>query len=203
MKHVCSFCEVGELSPVVYTHTVKAGRRTVEVPGLSKMVCGHCDEESVPLEMYARNAKLVEAALATTPAAVSRALLKTLRETFELSQRDASKLFGAGEAAFAKWESGQSDMSDPAALLVQCALHVPGVMEYLARLWKVELPVQAAVRHTRHAGEYNTSFMKEADVAVVKPQGLKLVMMSSKRSPTPRTLLNPDYTSAGNLRMAA
>jgi putative zinc finger/helix-turn-helix YgiT family protein len=103
------------------------------------MVCGSCGEAVVPLTLYDHNQKRMEAALAGTAAAVSRGLLKRLRETYDLSQRDASRLFGAGEAAFAKWESGQSEMSDPAALLVQCAISVPGVMEHLASLAGMQL----------------------------------------------------------------
>lgn len=203
MKHICSFCEVGELSTVVYTHALKAGRRTVHVPGLSKMVCGHCGEESVPVEMYARNAKLVEAALAATPAAVSKGLLKTLRETFEVSQRDASKMFGAGETAFAKWESGQTDMSDPAALLVQCALNVPGVMEYLAKLSNVEIATaHVGLRGTSLGADYNRA-LKAADVSEAEAQPVRLAMVSTKCAPTPRTVWSNDYTPAGNLRMAA
>ncbi|ALV08250.1 type II TA system antitoxin MqsA family protein [Roseateles depolymerans] len=142
----CPFCEADALTTVTYTHAVKAGRRTVQVPGCLQMVCGHCGEAVVPLSLYDLNHKRIEAALAQTPAAVSRGLLKRLRETYDLSQREASRLFGAGEAAFAKWESGQSDMSDPAALLVQCALEVPGVVEHLAKLAGVPLQPQGAQR---------------------------------------------------------
>lgn len=153
MTNICAFCDVGELDTVVYTHIVKAGRSSVSVPGCSKMVCSHCGEESIPLEMYGENAKLVEAALAATPAAISRALLKSLRERFGLSQRDASKLFGAGDASFAKWESGQSEMSGPAALLAQCALNVSGVIEYLAHLSDVEVVQPVAARSDRGRAE--------------------------------------------------
>ena len=203
MKHMCPFCEVGEMSTVVYTRSVKAGRRTVRVPGLSKMVCGHCEEESIPLEMYGRNAKLVEQALESTSMALSKASLTTLRENFELSQRDASRLFGAGPTSFAKWESSQSGMSKPAALLLQCALHVPGVMEYLARLAEVELQPHAGLRKSRVATEYNTAFLKEAAVADAAPQGLRLVIGNSKRTPTPRPVWNKGYSSMPGLSLVA
>lgn len=202
MKNICSFCEIGVLTSVIYAGAVKAGRRSVEVSGLQKMVCAHCEEESIPLDIYGQNAKLVEAALAATPAAVSRGLLKTLRETFEVSQRDASKMFGAGDTAFAKWESGQTNMSDPAALLVQCALHVPGVMDYLAKLAKIEIACHANLRTSLPSAEYNR-VLKEADVAEAKPQPLRGRMHLSKVAPTRRTVWSNDYTPAGDLRLAA
>lgn len=142
----CPMCDADALTTVTYTHALKAGRRTIQVAGCLQMVCERCGEVVVPLSLYDHNHKRIEAALAQTPAAVSRGLLKRLRETYDLSQREASRLFGAGEAAFAKWESGQSDMSDPAALLVQCALEVPGVVEHLAKLAGVPLRPQGAQR---------------------------------------------------------
>ncbi len=160
MSLTCPFCEADALTTVTYTHALKAGRRTIHVPDCQQMTCGNCGESVVPLPMYDQNHQRIEAALAQTPAAVSRGLLKRLRETYDLSQRDASRLFGAGDGAFAKWESGQSDMSDPAALLVQCALHVPGVMEHLAKLAGIPLtppgsqgaaPRRAGERQARHA----------------------------------------------------
>ncbi|MBB3194402.1 type II TA system antitoxin MqsA family protein [Roseateles terrae] len=147
----CPFCEAEALTQVTYTHAVRAGRRMVEVPDCQQMVCGNCGETVVPLTLYEHNHERIESALASTPAAVSRGLLKRLREAYNLSQRDASRLFGAGEAAFAKWESGQSEMSDPAALLVQCALQVPGVMDHLAALAGMRLHTPSGGRHEADA----------------------------------------------------
>jgi DNA-binding XRE family transcriptional regulator len=66
-------------------------------------------------------------------------MLRNLRETWSLTQTEASKLFGAGKSAFAKWESGQSKLSTPTALLIQVAVHNSLVMPYLAKLANVEL----------------------------------------------------------------
>jgi len=139
MKHVCAFCEVGHPEEVRYDDTIRSGRRSVAVKGLSKLVCPECDQESIPLDIYDRNALLIAAAMASSPAAVSRGLLRRLRESWSITQRDASRLFGAGSSAFGKWESGQAELSTPTALLVQCALKVPGVMQYLALLAKVDI----------------------------------------------------------------
>lgn len=185
MKHICPYCEVGELSTVPYTETVKAGRRTVEVAGLLKLVCAHCGEESVPVEMYDRNTKVVEGALAATPAAVSRGLLRRLRETWGVSQRDASRLFGAGASAFAKWESGQARMSEPAALLVQCALNVPGVMTYLATLAHLDIRLGTHLHKAKVGVDYNWAFLKDVDVPEKKVSKLTLVGTSSHMTRLP------------------
>jgi len=138
MKHTCPYCDVGDLCEVEYTGDIKSGRVVVSVPGLLKLVCQECGEESIPLELYDRNFALIKEATENLQGAVSRGLLRRLREIWGVSQRDASRLFGAGLSSFGKWESGQAKMSTPAALLVQCALNVPGVVPYLARLAGVE-----------------------------------------------------------------
>ncbi len=204
MKHICSYCEVGETSVAVYNQSVKVGRRMVDVQGLSKMVCAHCGEESVPLDMYDRNAELVERALAETPAALAQALLPRLRERWGISQRDASRLFGAGESAFGKWESGQARMSDPAALLAHCALHVPGVMEHLAKLVGVEVRASASLWKTRAGSEYDWAFHRDATAPATRVGALKLVSVNPKRATPPVNAWRNEYSlSMDDMRAAA
>lgn len=156
MKHVCAFCEVGHPELFLYDETIKAGRRSVAVTGLAKLVCPECGQESVPLDVYDQNALLIESAMASSPAAVSRGLLRRLRESWGITQRDASRLFGAGSSAFGKWESGQADLSTPTALLVQCALKVPGVMKYLASLAKVDISAAIPPDHLPRPGSWHS-----------------------------------------------
>ncbi|WP_372828562.1 type II TA system antitoxin MqsA family protein [Polaromonas sp.] len=138
MKHACVFCDSPEVAEVVYDEKVTAGRRKVSVVGLKKMECPSCGHEYVEPEQLALNQAIIESAT-TEPGQVVVGLLRNLRDRWELTQRTASNLFGAGQNSFAKWESGQLP-SGPTALLLQCAMSVPGVMEYLARLNKATLP---------------------------------------------------------------
>lgn len=136
---VCPVCGEGHLEPVAYSECVKVGRRTVQVAGLMKSVCSSCGSSLVPPDAQAHNLSTMESALMQTQGAVTGGFLRKLRETWGLSQREASRAFGAGESSFAKWESGQTRLSTPAALLVQVALKVPGVMPYLAYLAGVRI----------------------------------------------------------------
>lgn len=138
MKHTCVFCGYSEVAEVVYDERVTTGRRKVAVLGLRKMECSNCGHEYVEQDQLSYNQSLIETA-AMTPGQVGVGLLRNLRDRWELTQRAASNLFGAGQNSFAKWESGQLP-SGPTALLLQCAAHVPGVVEYLARLNKATLP---------------------------------------------------------------
>lgn len=137
MLNICPFCETNGLKEVSYSERVKAGRKTLEVAGLSKMTCIECGSESIPLDMYERNAVVVQNALSQSRGAVTRGVLRHLREIWGVSQKEASAIFGAGPNSFAKWESGAGQLSTPAALLVQCALKFPPVMKYLADLANV------------------------------------------------------------------
>lgn len=118
---------------------LRIGRRTIRVQGLKRWVCGSCAFEFVDEAQSAHNLGLIESATRSQQGAVTPGLMRRLRKTWGLTQAMASKLFGAGDSSFAKWESGQSNISRPAALLLQTASHVPGVMTFLADLAQMEL----------------------------------------------------------------
>lgn len=139
MAHICDFCDSDSAKEIFYTDEVHAGRRKLQLAGLKKTACMACEAEYVTPAQLNENQALLEAALREAPEAITVALLRTLRYRFGLSQRAASSLFGAGDSAFGKWESGSAP-SGPTALLLQCAFHIPGVMDYLARLQGVRLP---------------------------------------------------------------
>jgi YgiT-type zinc finger domain-containing protein len=63
MNSTCPFCEIGETTRSTHTELVTRDGRTVLVAGMSRMVCLHCGEATIPLSMYDDNRKLVEAAL--------------------------------------------------------------------------------------------------------------------------------------------
>ncbi len=142
MSNACPYCGADSLREVLFSERVKAGRKTVEVQGLARLECSECGSESVPMDLYAKNATLLDEAAAASRGAVSRGTLRKLREVWGITQKQASRVFGAGESAFAKWESGQANLSTPSALLVQCAVKFPPVMAYLSKLAAVKPTAQ-------------------------------------------------------------
>jgi putative zinc finger/helix-turn-helix YgiT family protein len=205
MKHVCPYCEVAELAEVRYSRSVKAGRKAVEVDGLTKLVCSECGEESVPLELYEKNAALIEGAIGASRGAVSRGMLRRLRETWGVSQRDASRLFGAGTSAFGKWESGQAQLSTPSALLVQCAIHIHGVMPYLASLASVQLdPHEPCEQDTGREPEPAPDAPTEGGFRlVVIHGGAGYRAPSSRLPPSNRNDWDKSYSIQDKMRVAA
>ncbi len=161
MNNRCPFCQTGNTEVVTYSSDIKFGRRTINVTGLKKYVCTHCASESVPAQMHDENLDLILKAEEATQGAVSTGLLRLLREQWSLTQVEASKLFGAGKSSFAKWESAQTKMSTPTALLIQVASHIPEVVPYLAKLANVEIAshkntTDANASHQRDTVAYET-----------------------------------------------
>jgi len=132
-KTSCVFCGENTLEQVHFSEKIAHGRRKHVVEGLLKMRCANCGEEVVNDAQSVHNLALTEASASTTQAAIYPGFIRSLREAWNLTQRQAARLFGAGETSVAKWEGGQVP-SGPAALLLQCAVSVPGVMEHLSTL---------------------------------------------------------------------
>lgn len=139
MTHTCDFCDSPDVAEVVYEEKVSVGRRRILLSDVRKMECPACGHEYVTSEQLAHNHARFDAVTSVAAGQVFVGLLRSIRERWMLSQRVASHLFGAGESSFAKWESGQLP-SGPTALLIQCAAHVPGVVEFLARMQNATLP---------------------------------------------------------------
>jgi DNA-binding transcriptional regulator YiaG len=118
-----------------YGKLVKHGRKNVQVEGLKRFACDTCAGELISRAQLKDNDRIIDAAVNRELAqCVDADALRQLRIRHDLTQREASCLFGAGESSFAKWESGQCALSTPAALLVRCALDIPGVVEHLVHI---------------------------------------------------------------------
>ncbi len=156
-KMKCPFCEDGQMSEASYVSVVRSGRRQLDIDGLLHHICDRCAQSLTDRRQMAHNRAVMQAAQERdVVASIDTTFLQTLRQQHDLTQRAASRLFGAGDSSFAKWESGQSKVSTPTALLLRCAAEVPGVIDHLAMLHgesshraaSPEAPAPAAERHS-------------------------------------------------------
>jgi len=152
MNKTCAVCRAAALQEAFYSEKTAYGRRRPSVDGLRKTVCTECGHEFVTLDQHDLNQQQIERASAEVQFAVFPGLIRDIREMWGMTQRQAAKLFGAGDGSVAKWESGRPP-SGPAALLLQCAANVPGTVEYLAKLASV--PVS---RQTVRTYDWNEAF---------------------------------------------
>ncbi|UXH77538.1 type II TA system antitoxin MqsA family protein [Roseateles amylovorans] len=137
----CPFCEDGQMVEQPYDTFVRSGRRNIQIEGLQHFLCDRCDQSLTNRRQTAHNRSVMQAAQdRDVITSVDAAFLQALRARHDLTQRAASRLFGAGESSFAKWESAQSAVSTPTALLLRCAAEVPGVIEHIAALRGEALP---------------------------------------------------------------
>lgn len=170
----CDVCGSASAKIVSYTEKVKVGRRAISVLGLQKLVCPECGGESIPLEWLDRNADLFLAAENAHRDLVTPGAFRRFRERWGLTQQEASRLFGAGASSFAKWESGQSNISTPAALLFKSAEKFPDVCAHLASLAQVTLrsahapasihPAERLPSLRRYSTEWASSWTANDDV---------------------------------------
>lgn len=144
-SHKCPHCAPGMMEEQAYKKVVKKGRQAVHVDGLLKFVCASCSGEAVTrLQFKLNRERVAEAIRIASERVVTPSFLRDLREQYQLSQRAASQLFGAGESSFGKWEAEQIAISTPTSLLLRCAADVSGVMDYLAELSGVTLEAPVA-----------------------------------------------------------
>jgi len=137
-NRTCSHCGDAELKEVSYLEKVSFGRRKKAIDGFLKTQCGHCGFEFITMAQLDANHDLLHSSSQSIQALSFPGLIRSLRETWGLTQRQLSKILGAGDSAVGKWETGQVP-SGPTALLIQCATHVPGAMGFLSSLADVDL----------------------------------------------------------------
>jgi putative zinc finger/helix-turn-helix YgiT family protein len=126
----------------VYAQNIKSGRTSLAVENLVHWHCDTCDSIMTTASQFEANAEALRAAERKSPSYVSQAMLREFREKYSLSQREAGRLIGAGDAAFAKYEAG-SRLSAPSAKLIRVALALPQVVRLLAEEEKIEVVVEA------------------------------------------------------------
>nr|WP_267874054.1 type II TA system antitoxin MqsA family protein [Massilia polaris] len=131
MQIACRYCHEGKMSQEFYNETFKFGRSSLAVEGLVRFRCNHCASIMVKPSQLEHNSELIELAKSASPSFVSLGTLREFRMKYNLSQREASKLIGAGEGAFGKYESGEN-LSAPTAKLIRAALTYPEVVRLLA-----------------------------------------------------------------------
>lgn len=146
---ICPHCDQFAVAEVEVSRKIQLGRRKINVDGFLTSRCGACGFEFSNAEQIDKNCNLMNRRSENVRGAVFPGLLRSIREVWQINQRQLSKMLGAGASAVGKWEAGGA-MSGPSALLAQCAANVPGTVEFLAHLANVE------INHATENKEYNT-----------------------------------------------
>lgn len=134
----CLFCDGGVMSEETYAQTTKSGRINLRVEGLRQFKCDTCESILVDDEQTSSNQAKIRSREDEVMSYVTPSILREFREKYSLSQKDASKLIGAGAAAFGKYETGQR-LAGPTARLVRILLDFPAAVKKLATAERLEV----------------------------------------------------------------
>jgi putative zinc finger/helix-turn-helix YgiT family protein len=138
----------------LYSQNIKSGRASLFVDGLLCWHCDTCDSVMTSAAQFESNADALRLAEKKSSAYISLSMLREFREKYAVSQRDAGRLIGAGEAAFGKYESG-GRLAAPTAKLIRVALAFPDVAKMLAEEENIEIDVDSGF-----SGEWQTGRFK-------------------------------------------
>lgn len=134
----CPICEQSDLQTRSYTRDMLHKGINITVDGLQCDYCPACEVEMTSPEQVDRNARLIRNAFIAERERVKRKLklstgaeIRRIREFLGITQKQASKIFGGGPTAFAKYEAEDVVQSAGMDRLIRLAAEVPAAAEWL------------------------------------------------------------------------
>ncbi|MBL0039623.1 MAG: type II toxin-antitoxin system MqsA family antitoxin [Xanthomonadales bacterium] len=131
MPLTCTECGIGTLSASTWEGDFRHGEATVRVTNLECFRCDACGADPVFAHQIRRNQLKIADAKRTADGLLTGAEIRAIRERLDLTQAQASEVFGGGANAFSKYERGDVTQSVAMDRLIKVADFVPGVIEYL------------------------------------------------------------------------
>lgn len=128
----CPICENGNLSSRIGKNTVSYKGQTHELD-LHFSVCDFCGSEQSDAIQVRDNKRLMLAFKKRVDGLLIGAEVRALRLKLNLSQAEASKLFGGGPVAFSKYESDDVMQSEAMDKLLRLAGSMPSTLSHLGR----------------------------------------------------------------------
>jgi HTH-type transcriptional regulator / antitoxin MqsA len=137
-KHICPICGQGALQARTYGRYMQHKGVNISVDGLQCDYCSDCGTEIASPEQLDLNAKIIRDAFIVEREHIKReqnlltgAEVRRIREYLGITQKIASKLFGGGPTAFAKYEAEDVVQSAGMDKLMRLAAEVPAATEWL------------------------------------------------------------------------
>lgn len=164
---ICPFCERGELERSSYSKTLAVGDDEFRVDGLEAFSCTSCGELSIFDDQARRNrAKIADSKRAIQGLLTGQEIV-AVRQRLELSQQDASSIFGGGPNAFSKYERGSVTQSVAMDRLLRVADAIPEAASFL-REWSKPggAPTQSA--YGDFAMTFGQPLRRSTDIAYVR-----------------------------------
>lgn len=114
------------------THTFRHKNKEHNVTGMHYALCDHCGTRGFLKGQITANKKRIAEYEDRLRDYISPSNILRIRERYDLSQKDAAKIFQCGPTQFSKWERGIVAPTGATAVLLRLALNDPEVMRKLA-----------------------------------------------------------------------
>lgn len=106
-KITCPICEEGHLLPNTRSETFAHNKREFTLSDLEISICDTCDSDIVTPNQFKRNQLRIVDEKRKIDGLLASADISRIRGRFNLTQQDASVIFGGGQNAFSKYERGE------------------------------------------------------------------------------------------------
>jgi HTH-type transcriptional regulator/antitoxin MqsA len=130
----CPQCGSQSLTLDRYADTLRVDDQSILVTDLERMVCAACGADPVFTEQIRRNDRRYADARRRLRGLATGAEIAEIRTRLNISQTEASALFGGGANAFSKYERGEVIQSVAMDRLLKLACALPEAFELLRQL---------------------------------------------------------------------
>ena len=134
----CPDCNTGHLTEEAYSEQIRYHNQTLVVDGLKCWVCDHCEAEIIRADQLRAGDKLIAEAKRQADGLLSGEEIRAIRKSLNLTQKQASELFGGGQNAFSKYERGDVIQSVAMDRLLRLASADAAALRRLQQLAGVE-----------------------------------------------------------------
>lgn len=163
-KNICPICEHGALQARTYGRVMQHKGVNISVEGMQCDYCPECGTEIVSPEQLDLNAKIIRDAFIVERERIKReynlltgAEIRQVREQLGITQKQASKLFGGGPTAFAKYEAEDVVQSAGMDKLMRVAAEVPSAADWLFTYAGI-----STRQNQVHMASYTTTFKMQS-----------------------------------------
>ena len=177
---LCPICGEGKLAPALHKNVVKYNGSTAELD-LHLSVCDSCGSEQSSAVQLRNNRRTMIAFQKEVDGFLTGTEVRAIRESLNLNQTAAAKVFGGGPVAFSKYENDDVTQSEAMDKLLRLAAELPAAFELLAR--------RAGIQHAISDGVWTNAeewLAKGSHHASMKKPKLRLISSSGGNDQAPR-----------------
>jgi len=140
--NACPICDSNEFRPYNDGEfTFRHVKKSYVVPNQEYACCANCGTRGFLPGQRAKNLQTIKNFQASIPEYISPSDVLSVRERYNLTQKQASQLFKGGVNGFSKWERGAAFPTASTAMLLKVALASPEAMQKLVEVARVDFEV--------------------------------------------------------------